>query len=367
MTLLRLLETMLALSLQVTLIVAATACMARRFCRTEGSRDTLWTSCLVAILLLPLADLGLPHLRLLPPPATTIDPQTGLAIERLASCGVWLIALWIAGAAFTLGRQALGFARGVRLLRQTALISPEKLPEPWGRLSATVSSMTFSEEGSTIRFLSTKELVSPYCWQLHRPMIVLPEFVLSFPADELTAVIRHELAHVRFRHPLWLFVQRLVEIIFWFHPAARWTARQASRTREFVCDAAAATAPEDAAALLRALLRLTNVSRGGSRSNLASLATGETAGVLSERAKKLGSGNQGAPPRDRRSIRGLFPLAMAGAAMLLAWLPIDVAASRRSAWSPWPKWSAHALQSVGIAARDYEVDAHRLRPHRHDQ
>lgn len=41
-------------------------------------------------------------------------------------------------------------------------------------------------------------------------------------------------------------------------------------------------------------------------------------------------------------------------------VPIDVTASPRSAWSPWPAWSAAALHDVGVTVRDYEVYDRRL-------
>ena len=62
-----------------------------------------------------------------------------------------------------------------------------------------------------------------------------------------------------------------------------------------------------------------------------------------------------------------MPVLIACAAMTMLWVPIDLGASTRSLWSPWPSWSARALQSVGIAARDYEIDGHRLHPYGHSK
>jgi hypothetical protein len=53
---------------------------------------------------------------------------------------------------------------------------------------------------------------------------------------------------------------------------------------------------------------------------------------------------------------------LALAICFLVWLPINPQASRRAAWSPWPNWSAQALEASGLRVRDYEVDGHRLRP-----
>ena len=49
-------------------------------------------------------------------------------------------------------------------------------------------------------------------------------------------MIQHELAHVRRSDPGLLFLQRLVEVFYWFHPLVWWVALQTARYREFVCD-----------------------------------------------------------------------------------------------------------------------------------
>ena len=116
---------------------------------------------------------------------------------------------------------------------------------------------------------------------------------------------------------------------------------------------------------LRALLRLTQLACREPRSALASPAVSGQAGILSRRAQKLGSSEQSGAIEAGRSMWAPAPAALALAAMLLIWIPIDVAASARSVWAPWPAWSAHAVQAIGIPARDYEIDAHRLKAYEH--
>lgn len=45
------------------------------------------------------------------------------------------------------------------------------------------------------------------------------------------------------------------------------------------------------------------------------------------------------------------------------WLPIDLAVSSRSTWSPWPRWSANVLREFGIMALDFEVYDDRIELH----
>ena len=131
MTPLCVLEIVCSLSLQVTIIVVTTGWLARYVCRSDRGRDQLWAGGLLAILLVCLGDLCLPHLRLLPVPATLIDPALGLVI---AQCGLrrrLARRAMAAGALFMLGRLVVGsLAR-----RMAAATSHRDLPQ---RLAGTV-------------------------------------------------------------------------------------------------------------------------------------------------------------------------------------------------------------------------------------
>ena len=366
MTHLRLLETLFSLSLQVGLLAAATLLCDYGLCRSHRGRDRLWTGCLLAILLLFVGDFCLPHLRLLPVPAEYVDPTLGMSIERHTQAVYWLIVLWLVGVLVNLGRIAAGLVRATGLLYRSTTIPPEQLPAPWGRLPAIRAADHWAHSANGVQFLATSEVISPFCWQFHRPTIVLPEVVLGFSADEIAAVIRHELAHLRYGHALWLFVQRLIEAVMWFHPVVRWVARRASQTREFLCDERAVTSRTEAEFLLRSLLRLTELAGRRAGFRLASKVVGDASGMLAERARRLSAVSADVRDIQCGAVWVLAPAGIGIAAMLLLWIPIDVAASARSAWSPWPTWSARALQAAGIFVRDYEIDGHRLAPHSHE-
>ncbi|MDA0833501.1 MAG: hypothetical protein O3A29_09475 [Planctomycetota bacterium] len=42
------------------------------------------------------------------------------------------------------------------------------------------------------------------------------------------------------------------------------------------------------------------------------------------------------------------------------WIPLDMLASPRSQWSPWPKWSSAVLHDVGVHTPDFDVFDHDL-------
>ncbi len=193
MTPLRVLETVCSLSLQVTLLVAAAALLARYACRSDRARDQLWTATFVALLLLCCGDLALPHLRLLPVPASIVDPALGTLVAERAWPLAWVAVVWGAGAALLLGRLALGTLRAGLLFRRAVAIPPLRLAATVGAAFVSSASDERPARGTGIRFLTTSEILTPFCWQWHRPTIVLPEFLLTFSAEEMAVVIRHEL------------------------------------------------------------------------------------------------------------------------------------------------------------------------------
>ncbi len=89
------------------------------------------------------------------------------------------------------------------------------------------------------------QAASPYLLGLGSPLIVLPEAVASRDSGEdLEAILRHELAHVKGRDAHWVAVLRIARSLWWFHPLV-WRMEGAhERACEEVADAIAAGSPE---------------------------------------------------------------------------------------------------------------------------
>ena len=62
--------------------------------------------------------------------------------------------------------------------------------------------------------------------------------VSGIPADDLQAILVHELAHIRRYDYLVNFLQMVVEALLFFNPAVWWISRQIRIEREACCDAA---------------------------------------------------------------------------------------------------------------------------------
>jgi uncharacterized protein (TIGR03435 family) len=90
-------------------------------------------------------------------------------------------------------------------------------------------------DGIEIRTAPT--VLEPGVVGLRRPLILLPEGIESYlTADQLAAVLAHEVCHVRRRDNLTAVMHMLVEAVFWFHPLVWWIGARLIATRERACD-----------------------------------------------------------------------------------------------------------------------------------
>ncbi|MBM3765676.1 MAG: M56 family metallopeptidase [Acidobacteria bacterium] len=170
---------------------------------------------------------------------------TGVAVKL-----EWPAALasaWIIGVVFF----SLRFLGGwVVLQRSINAARPADLPS-WSELCRRIG----LRKPALLRVSDTGD--SPFAARIWRPVVVIPAATLAgLPADQLEAILLHELAHIRRADYAVELAQRIVETMFFYHPAV-WLLSSAVRAeREQACDDAAVQAGADPAAFARALMTL---------------------------------------------------------------------------------------------------------------
>jgi bla regulator protein blaR1 len=350
------LELFVSLTVQVTILIAVAAWVARR---TEAGRnaDFCWAALHVSILIVTIAAIFLPHLRL----TTWADlnpmksyPVKGAPLDILGLICQWI---WAAGAISIFFVIVAGMIKAVKVVRRAEL--NERLRQ---QLVEWVPALNSTSRPVDIRLSDAS--TGAFCWQFHRPLIALPSIIADFPPAEQAAIVRHELAHLRRHHPLHLFMQRVVEAIYWFHPLVWWASRRAAAAREIRCDRDAVASKHEVAIYLRSLLRLIEMRLNTPSLLPAGLGFLGDASLLSRRTNLLVDSFEGREASVSR-WRPMLVMAVAVVVCVLVWLPVNPRASRRADWSPWPHWSARSLEAVGYPVRDYEIDSHRLDGHSH--
>ena len=164
----------------------------------------------------------------------------------------WIVAAWIAGAFAFSVRLAGGWLVASRL-RFAGVVTPA--PADWQR---RFSELAF-RVGVTrpVRLLVSSLAQTPMAVGHLRLVVLVPIGALTgLPADQLEALLAHELAHV-FRYDcLANLLQSAVEALLFYHPAVWWISRQIHAERELCCDDIAVAVTGDRVRYARALADL---------------------------------------------------------------------------------------------------------------
>jgi beta-lactamase regulating signal transducer with metallopeptidase domain/Leucine-rich repeat (LRR) protein len=251
--------------------------------RNRRWRVFVWRGVMAGLLLLPVAELVLPRLEVAVAPAPTVvesapevipyepavaapsevslapmttvptveapDPP-GMFAWMKEHFSILLLAAW-GLVATIMAMRCLFSVKNVRRMVEGSRSAPVGLY----RLMETVAQETRCRTRVNLRL--SPDLGSPFLAGLIRPVMMLPERMADEDhADELPAVLAHELAHLNSCDLVWMTLGRWLSVLLWFHPLA-WKVRAAHGTAcEQVCDAVAADYAGGAPAYSRTLARL---------------------------------------------------------------------------------------------------------------
>jgi len=163
----------------------------------------------------------------------------------------WIDGLWLAGVCFLALRAAGGWWR-LRSLRRSAQVAA---PPAVRRSFAKVVGQLRLAQPVVLRL--SREVISPMAMGIWRTSVILPLTVAtSLPAEQLEAVLAHELAHIRRWDYFCNLLQTAIECLFFFHPAVWWMSRRTRELREVCCDEIAARTCADPGIYAEALLQM---------------------------------------------------------------------------------------------------------------
>jgi uncharacterized protein (TIGR03435 family) len=107
----------------------------------------------------------------------------------------------------------------------------------WLRIRTVLRTATPVELPISIRAMIAQHATEPGVVGFLRPVLVLPPNLLDrLNAQQLSAVLAHEMCHVRRRDNLFAAIHMLVEAVFWFNPLVWWIGSRLVEERERACD-----------------------------------------------------------------------------------------------------------------------------------
>lgn len=164
---------------------------------------------------------------------------------------------WIDIAAFSIVIALLHMIREVH--RYSVFINKvEAETVPDARLQHLVEDLshTFGMRSPCVLVSSDRGL-SPFVAGLRKPMLVVPEALLSvLDQDELRVLLAHELAHIRRKDLFWKWALLFIRYLAFLNPIAYWPYRWLSLEMERACDRLAASVTRKPGTLARTLLKV---------------------------------------------------------------------------------------------------------------
>jgi hypothetical protein len=156
-----------------------------------------------------------------PEPGTTMDAGGWMQVAAWAwAC----VSLWL------LVRLGLGWMSLRRLLRgRMGVYDPAGL---W----ALHCLLRAAGSRRKVRQSASESIRVPIAFGTWRPEICVPGRVVRMSPSQRASILAHELAHLLNHDPIWTWIARAVEAIFFFQPLNRLVARRMSELSEYIAD-----------------------------------------------------------------------------------------------------------------------------------
>jgi beta-lactamase regulating signal transducer with metallopeptidase domain len=140
------------------------------------------------------------------------------------------LAVWVMGAVMLSGRVVLSWLALRRLRRHSLQVASGPGHELFESLCRRMGIRR------TVRLLVGTRNEVPMAWGTLRPYVYLPKTAKTWGKTRLTAVLMHELGHLRRRDPLTQWITQLACAIQWMNPLVWYAAWRIRVEREQACD-----------------------------------------------------------------------------------------------------------------------------------
>jgi beta-lactamase regulating signal transducer with metallopeptidase domain len=194
-------------------------------------------------------------------PEAVLELTTGLSKLGISTAPHWLGYLavtYLAGLVISLVISSYSYAITFSM-RRGGWFAPPALRQLFDRLRQELV------PGRKVEWKITKRVTGAMAVGILRPVILFPVgLVNALSAQEVEAILRHELTHLLRYDPVWNAVQELLVNIFFYHPLVYLLARRLDREREYACDDAV-SATTDRSLYAKALLQAAKYSLNPSK------------------------------------------------------------------------------------------------------
>jgi uncharacterized protein (TIGR03435 family) len=189
----------------------------------------------------------------------------------------WVATVWVAGVAVFWLRLLGGWMMAERLRHQEVRPAPAQWQQVLDRLRTRL------RISRPVQLLVSGLVQAPVVVGLLRPVVLAPLGALAgLPADQMEALLLHELAHIRRYDYLVNALQSILEALLFYHPVVWWVSGHMRAEREMCCDDAAIAITGDALGFARALAQIGAAEHAHHRAAMAA-----TGGSVVDRVARL--------------------------------------------------------------------------------
>jgi uncharacterized protein (TIGR03435 family) len=178
------------------------------------------------------------------PPAVSLAHRIGTVLPEL------LVTIWVLGAAALLIIWLVRWRRVAAVVRGSSPLTEGAVHDALRRLEAGAG-ITRS-----IAIVESQRSLEPGVFGLFSPTLLWPSRIdAHLSADQIDAILAHEIMHVRRRDNLAAAAHMAVQAAFWFHPLVWWLGIRLIDERERACDEAVLGAGREPHAYAESILK----------------------------------------------------------------------------------------------------------------
>lgn len=267
--------------------LAASICLRLLHRRSAELRYAVAVGAMVLMLAAPIvtfifyAETGAVALKLLQLTGKTLtDSAPRTAVSQAATTAAWtrwILMSWSIGVLAFTARLVAGWRLSHQIVQDSDTLVPESVSRIFEDLKKRLKLTR------PIQLLINAQIDTPMVVGCLRPAVLVPLSALTgLSQEQLTAILAHELAHVR-RHDFFInILQRCVESLLFYHPAVWWLSARIRMEREHCCDDVAVRMSGDRRTYVQALVELER-----KRKRVPALSVAATGGSLVQRAHRI--------------------------------------------------------------------------------
>lgn len=230
--------------------------------------------------------------------AVTIFYQA--CIQKLMAYAPFIVALWLLGFFWYTAQLIFGFYQ-VQQMRSKSFV-------PEGKWLSLLQHLQHKMKIQKVQLLISSQADAPFTLGWLRPVILLPPGIFTeLSADQLEAILVHELAHIKRHDYLLNIMQSVIEVFLFFNPIYWYLASVLEKEREQACDQITINVLHQPVVYARALTRLAETSHKAS-SDIAVAAVGKQ--YLKQRIHNIIHNASYTPHRSRKVAFKWYQLTM---------------------------------------------------------